>query len=160
MSGLRFRPANPGDVATLRRLYADSVKALGPSAYSPEQVEAWAAFADEEDDFRAFVLGALTLVAEDERGVVGFGGLQSDGRIASLYVHPDASGEGIGSAILGRLLEIGRGRLQTRFRAEASELSRRTFEAQGFRVANVEMAGRDGVRIRRYRMVRELAAVD
>ena len=94
---LTMRKAREADVPELSRLYAESVRTLGPKHYSPEAIAAWASFAEHEG-FRDFVLRPWTVVAEDESGLVGFGGVDASGHVASLYVRGDRSREGSGRA--------------------------------------------------------------
>ncbi len=150
---MQLREATETDVPALAALYADAVRALGPKHYSPEQVEAWAVFAQEER-FRVFVLQPHTLVAEDETGPVGFAGLKPDGHVTALYVRPDRMRQGVASILLRALLdhatEHGIGRLYT----EASEFSRPVFERFGFVLDEIERVERRGAWFERYRMVR------
>lgn len=152
---LHLREAGPGDLPALADLYEASVRGLGPERYRRDQVEAWAAFA-REPGFRPFVLEASTLVAEREGRVVGFGGLTPRGRVASLYVHPDHAGRGVGTALLDALLDLARRQAMPRLHAEASELSRPVLERAGFRLEAEERVERRGARFVRYRMVLEL----
>lgn len=149
--GLHLRHARAADVPRLAHLYADVIGALGPEHYPPEAVEAWAAFAGSEG-FADFILVPRTLVAVEGDQVVGFGGIEETGRIASLYVDPRWSRRGVASRILEALLKGGRARGLTRFRAEASELSRPLFQRYGFAVVGTEVVEREGVRIERVRM--------
>src|SRR5690606_34488955 len=98
---LSVRPMRAGDAPALAALFEAAVRGAGPQHYTPEQVEAWAAAADTP----GFPLATrnVTLVAEDPTGVVGFAALRSDG-VDALYVHPDRMREGIGTALLRRLL--------------------------------------------------------
>ena len=155
--GYALREATEADVPSLASLYAASVREAGPVHYTPEQVEAWAAFAD-DSSFRGFVVGATTFVAEGETGLLGFSGLDPDGRVASLYVRPDRMRQGIGAALLRRVLEEAEGRGLGRLWTEASVFSKPVFERHGFTVAEVERVQRRGAVFTRYRMVREEAA--
>lgn len=153
-SGLRLRPADPGDVPALADLYESAVRELGPARYGPRQVEAGAAFA-REPGFAPFILDATTLVAHRASAPVGFCGLTGRGRVASLYVHPAHGRAGVGETLLRAVLELATGRGMSRLHAEASALSRGVFEKAGFRVAEVERVKRRGVHITRHRMVLE-----
>lgn len=146
-----LREAREDDVPELRRLYADSVRRLGPEHYPPEAVAAWASFA-EEARFRDFVMTPLSFVAEDDSGVVGFAGVDASGHVVFLYVRGDRGREGIGSRLLSKLLEVGRAEGARNFRTEASELSRPLFARFGFSVVGVEVVDRSGVAFERFRM--------
>jgi putative acetyltransferase len=148
---LRLRRARDTDVADLAALYADSIRRLGPEYYRPEAVEAWAAHALSHQ-FRDFILTNQALIAEDSTGTAGFGSIDGSGRIASLYVRPDRSRQGVGSTLLAALLDIGRAEGLGEFRAEASELSKPLFERFGFSVVASEVVEREGIPIERYRM--------
>ena len=155
-AALTIRPATPADVEPLADLYAAAVRALGPSAYSADQVAAWAAFA-EEPAFRRFVLGAETVVAErPASGPIGFAGLTPAGRVASLYVHPDHARQGVASALLSALIERAYERGMDRLSTEASALSRPVFERFGFALEAEEHVERRGAWFTRYRMARPL----
>lgn len=150
---LTLRDAREADLADLARIYADAVSRLGPEHYAPDAVAAWSAFA-RDARFRDFILGPRTVVAEDDSGIVGFGGLGEDGHIASLYIRPDRARQGIGARILDELLRTGEALGIRRFHTEASEHSRPLFQRFGFEVVEVEVVERQGVQIERYRMER------
>lgn len=150
---MRIRKAFEADVPTLAALYADAVRSAGPGHYTPEQVEAWAAFADEAA-FRPFVSRPLTLVAEDDTGPVGFAGLKPDGHVTALYVRPDRMRQGVGAALLGAILDEAARQGVDRLYTEASAFSRSLFERFGFVLDSVERVERRGAWFERYRMVR------
>jgi len=159
---VRIREATAADVPALAALYADAVRAAGPAYYDAAQVEAWAAFADEER-FRRFVLDPLTLVAEDpcagdESGITGFVGLRKDSDVTALYVRADRMRRGIASALLREVIERSEAQGLRRLTTDASKVSRSVFERHGFRVEAVETVERRGATFERYRMIRGLGA--
>lgn len=150
-----LREVREEDVPTLARLYADSVRTLAPGRYTAEAVEAWASRA-ERAAFRDLVVIPRTLVVEDETGIVGFGGLDPSGHVASMYVRGDRSREGIGSLLLSRLLEAGEDAGMRRFTVDASLVARSLFERHGFSIVATEVVEREGVDIARLRMEKRL----
>ena len=136
----------------LARLYRSSVTAVGPASYTEEQVASWAAFPDEREAFRAFVLGPTTLVAHAHGTIVGFGGVTVAGRVASLYVHPEHGRQGVATALLQALMDRARAQGIRRLRTEASVFSRPVFERMGFSLDEVEVVERRGAIFQRYRM--------
>jgi putative acetyltransferase len=152
---VRIREATAADVPALAALYADAVHSAGPAHYDTTQVEAWAAFADEER-FRRFVLDPLTLVVEDESGITGFAGLAADGHVTALYVRSDRMRRGIGSALMRAVIERAEAQGIVRLYTEASAFSRAVFERFGFRLDEVEVVERRGATFERYRMSRDL----
>jgi putative acetyltransferase len=152
---MQMRRAVPEDLAALAELYATTVLQLAPEHYTSEQVESWAAFAT-DDGFEGFVLDAHTLVVEDETGVLGYSGLEANGRIASLYVRPDRGREGIASRLVEAVLEYARERGFSEVCTDASELSVGVFRRYGFEVVEIETVERRGVVFECYQMMRTL----
>lgn len=151
---MTIRVATEADVSTLAALYEAAARAAGPAIFSPEQVETWAAFARTRP-FRAFILDPHTFVAEDAEGPLGFAGLEDDGHVRSLYVHPRAMRRGIGSALLGDVLALADERGLGRLYAEANPFSRPLFERFGFRTLRTETVVRGRVRFTLFAVERQ-----
>jgi putative acetyltransferase len=156
---MTIRRATAQDVPALAALYESTVRAMGPSRYSPQQVEVWASFA-REPAFADFVLTAATFVAECRGAPVGFCGLLSTGRIASLYVSERYSRRGIAGDLLRRVIRHAQARRILSVHTEASEFSRPVFVRNGFVLDAVEQVERGGVCFHRYRMVRAVDPSD
>ncbi|MEW6683685.1 MAG: GNAT family N-acetyltransferase [Nitrospirota bacterium] len=145
-----IREATEDDVPQLAALYAGSVKALAPSAYSGEQVNAWASFAENFEAFRRFVLEPQTIVMEDDSGILGFCGVDATGHVASLYVRADRARQGIGTRLLQVALDHAGALGVHTFHAEASELSLPVFQRFGFVVRGIEKGACGGAEFERY----------
>lgn len=111
---MRIREAVPADSDAVRRVHAESITELGRDGYSKEQVDAWAQGCESADYSAAIGSESLYyIVAEDDRGVVGFGPLQHessegyeaavDAEITGVYVHPEAARDGVGSKLYAEL---------------------------------------------------------
>jgi putative acetyltransferase len=154
-----WRRAVSADVFVLAALYRDAALRLGPLVYTPEQVRAWASFADDEPGFRAYVLDADTWIAErlgDSR-TLGFGGVHTHdglGEIRSLYVTPGRTRQGIGGEMLRRMLARAEDAGTTRFAAWATPFSRPLFIAAGFMLSQTVSAPFAGTLFERYRVER------
>ena len=144
-----LRRARDTDLQSLRMIYADAVRAAGPTACTPDQVSVWSSFAGEVD-FAAFILGVNTYLAVVGDQVVGFCGLADDGHVASIYVRPDWFGQGIGSRLLLTALRRYPQPTSGRYYAEASMFSLPLFERCGFRQTGSEQADRCGVTFERF----------
>ena len=152
-----WRPAAPADVPVLAALYRAAARALGPLVYSPEQVAAWASFGADAVGFERYVLDADTWVAHHQARVIGFCGIActaGDGDVRSLYVAPELTRQGIGSALLARTLARAQAADVLRFSAWATPLSRPVFEAAGFALARVVSEPFAGTVFERYRLER------
>lgn len=105
------RPATPADRARIRECHVAAIREFGPEAYDERQVAAWAAKDDPvedypvEDDGHYLVVAELPDVSDSaESDVVGYGHLvPTEGEVRAVYVHPDAGGRGVGTAVLDTL---------------------------------------------------------
>jgi len=154
-----WRAATPADVYVLAAIYRDCALRLGPLVYTPEQVRAWASFADDEPAFRDYIVDADTWIAErgGDARPLGFCGASRDGElreIHSLYVTPPMRRRGIGSAMLERTLQRAGHEGATRFAAWVTPFSKPVFLAAGFTLAQTVDAPFAGVMFERYRVER------
>lgn len=145
-----LRRATAADVPMLAALYAQCARTLGPQVYTPQQVAAWVSFGADTPTFRDYVLGATTWVA-GEAEPLGFCGADGDGEVRSLYVRPDATRQGLGSALLAHAMHTSN---RHHFQAWATPISRPVFERAGFRLERVVTEPYQGVVFDRFRMVR------
>ena len=149
----RIRPFRLDDLPALAALFGDAIRHLGASAYTLEQVEAWAGFADDRPAFTQWIDNAQISVAEDTCGrVIGFAGLNPPDRISALFVAPGAMRRGVASGLLRHLLGFVRTAGLAAVRTEASTFSRPLFERFGFELMAEERTELHGVGFSRYAM--------
>jgi putative acetyltransferase len=152
------RMAEARDVPALAALYALAARSAGPAAYSAEQTEAWARFADDAGGFAAYVLDAQTWVLDDETAArpIAFCGVQRHGaevaEVKSLYVHPQWQGQGLASALLAHALQAARAQGVQHFHAWATVFSRPVFARAGLALLREVDADFAGMRFVRYRV--------
>jgi putative acetyltransferase len=129
---LALRPYLPEDAPILAEIFRASIEELTADDYSEAQQQAWAATADDEDEFGARLAGQLTLVATLEGSPVGFASLQGRDEIDMLYVHPGATGRGVASLLCDALEKLAGARGAGRLVADASDTARGFFERRGY----------------------------
>ena len=150
------RPFVPEDAATLADVLRDSIRGLGSAAYSPGQIEAWASYPVDLEEFRARLSGGVTVVAEDGGDLIAFGQLNPLDHVKFLYCRTARARQGVASAVY-RILE-------TRARAsglavmttDASRVSRPFFEKFGYRIEATEHVEWRGETLERFRMAKDL----
>lgn len=140
---MEIREATPADAEAVREIHAESIRGLGPGAYSEEQVEAWAAGC-ESADYTVGIESAENrfVVAEDGEELHGFGTLSFDapeeyeasvdGEVTGVYVRPSSARNGVGSAILDDVERYARERGVRTLGLSASLNAVPFYEARGY----------------------------
>lgn len=129
---LALRPFLPGDAPVLREIFRDSIEDLTADDYTEAQQEAWASAADDLGVFKTKLSGQLTLVATLEGSPVGFASLEGKDKIDMLYVHPAATGQGVGAMLVDALEKLAGARGTERLTVDASDSARGFFEKRGY----------------------------
>jgi putative acetyltransferase len=129
---LALRPYLAADTALLREIFRASIEALTADDYSEAQREAWASAADDEAAFGKDLGSQLTLVATLAGSPVGFAALASGNRIEMLYVHPAATGQGVGAMLIDALEKLAGSRGAASLAVDASDSARGFFEKRGY----------------------------
>ncbi len=148
-----IRAYAPADLAVLRSIYAESIRYLGESAYSEEQVAAWSSLSEDAEPFTKWIEDVSTFVAVGDDGAcIGFGGLEPGGRISSLFVAPAHMRTGVGSMLVQRLMAEAKSVGVVGVTTQASEFSKPLFEKFGFSVVELEHTEFKGIAFDRYVM--------
>jgi putative acetyltransferase len=129
---LGLRPYLPADAPLLREIFRDSIEELTADDYTVAQQEAWASVADDVADFGKKLSGQLTLVAILEGSPVGFAALEGKDKIGMLYVHPAATGRGVGAMLIDALEKLAGSRGAPKLTVDASDSARAFFEKRGY----------------------------
>ena len=127
-----LRPFLPGDTMALRELFAASIEELTQEDYDEDQRAAWAAAAEDADEFRQRLQQATTLVIEVDGEHAGFASLVNNSVLDMLYVHPYSAGQGIGSALCDALETIAKARGAEAITVDSSETAVMFFEERGY----------------------------
>lgn len=146
---MTIRPYERTDCAEMAELFYETVHTVNAGDYTAAQLDAWASrdvdLAEWDRSFREH----LTLIAVEDGRIVGFGDMDGSGYLDRLYVHKDAQGRGIASAICGELEEtVG----AARFTTHASITARPFFEKRGWRMVRERRVVRRGIVLANYLM--------
>ena len=134
----RIRLFREDDAGALATLVLRSIEQIGPDAYTPEQVAAWAA---RHEDARRFVQRAhsgqtILIAADDADRPIAYAILESDGHLDHLYCDPAHTRQGLAAALLGEAEAAARAAGVELLYTEASELARASFERAGYRLTH------------------------
>jgi putative acetyltransferase len=116
----------------LAAIFRESIEDLTREDYSEAQQAAWAAFAEDEAEFRERLAGGLTLVATIAGSPAGFASLQGADHIDMLYVHPAAARHGVATALCDALEKLAAARGAALLSVDASDTARPLFEKRGY----------------------------
>ena len=158
-----IRHFRDSDAASLAALTVAAISKIGPRAYSPAQVAAWAARHPGPERFIASATkGDTILVAVDASDTpIAYVLTEPDGHVDMLYCHPDHTGNGVAGLLLGAAEAEARKAGIIRLFTEASELARPVFALADFTLVQrrdftIAHAGAD-VAIHNYAMEKQLS---
>lgn len=131
---MKVRQYEDYDFDLVVNLFTASVHGLAKDYYTAEQLVAWAPQSPNLADWGHRLSGLQTLVAEDNRELMGFLSYELNGHIDLLFVSPHHSRCGVASALYhqaeSKLISSGVEQLFT----EASCVAHGFFVSQGFSV--------------------------
>lgn len=156
MAGLRIRAFQDGDEAALRAVFLSSVHGLARGHYTPAQLEAWASRDADPAAWQQRLRQMRPFVAERQGVVVGYADVQADGYIDQFFVAAAAAGSGVGSALMGRILQRAAEAGMSCLVANVSLAAQGFFARHGFVVEAPQTVTVRGVALCNVRMARAL----
>jgi putative acetyltransferase len=129
---LALRPFLPADAPLAAEIFRASIEELTGDDYSASQQEAWAAMADDVEEFGARLANSLTLLGTIDGSPVGFASLEGNERVDMLYVHPAAAGHGVGTMLIDALEKLAAARGAGKLFADVSDSAEGFFKRRGF----------------------------
>lgn len=159
--GYSIRSFEESDAEALAELGRAAIGAIGPDAYSEEQVEAWLSnFAGPEVYQVQADAGTQIFIATDDDEVpVAYAMLEQTGHLDHLYCHPDHTNEGIASSLLETAALYAKYHGITHLFTEASEIAKPAFESAGYTAMKKRTFEIEGVEITNWAMVKTIEPV-
>ena len=156
--GYSIRSFEEGDADALAELGRAAIEAIGPEAYTEEQVEAWLSnFAGPEVYQAQADSGTQIFIAtDDDDAPVAYAMLEQTGHLDHLYCHPDHTNEGIASSLLETAALYAKYHGITHLFTEASEIAKPAFESAGYTAMKKRTFEIEGVEITNWAMVRTI----
>ncbi len=127
---ITLRRAIPADCEQIARLHEASIRGLGITSYTPEQVDSWAAHLTPERYLPAIERNDVLLVVAGP-DVVGFAALDGQ-EVAALYVSPAHARHGVGRMLMDELIRLASERGAEGLHLSASMNAVPFYEAIGF----------------------------
>lgn len=137
------------DLDDIIRLFYDTVHTVCREDYTDEQLDAWADGQADYDRWHESFTKHLTLVAEENGVIVGFGDMDKTGYLDRLYVHVNWQRRKVATALCDELEK----RVDAeKLTAYVSITARPFFENRGYRVIKENAVTRKGVIMKNYFM--------
>lgn len=155
-NGLLLRPFTSADLQDVLVLFRNSVHSVNAADYTPRQLEAWAPERPDNERWRERMERSASFVVEKDGTIVGFGNIEKNGLIDTLYVGPRAQKNGVGAAILTRLIADARTRQHASVFTEASITARPFFEQHGFVVEKEQLKSHNGEMFKTFLMTKKI----
>ena len=127
-----LRPFLAADTPVLAAIFVAAIEELTGEDYSEAQQEAWAASAEDEEQFGKRLAGQLTLIATMQNSPVGFASLKGADHIDMLYVHPGVAGQRVASTLCDALEKLAGARGAQNLTVDASDNAQPFFAKRGY----------------------------
>lgn len=157
---MTIQPYTAARSAEIADLFHQSVHAIDPALYTPEQQEAWAPTPPDYVRWSERLAFKRPFLAIVEERLAGFIELDADGHIDCLYTHPEYQGMGVASALYTHLEAEARSRQLSCLYVEASRVARPFFERRGFSLIRENEVQRGGTKLNNYRMEKTLVPAE
>lgn len=146
-----IREYRPLDCEILAELFYNTVHTVNVKDYTKEQLDVWATGTIDLEKWNQSFMEHYTLVAVDDKVIIGFGDIDKTGYLDRLYVHSDYQGKRVATAICEQLEQAVQGSIVT----HASITARPFFENRGYKVVKEQQVERQGIFLTNFVMEKE-----
>lgn len=136
-----FRKYQPSDLIEITELFYNTVHTVNAKDYTKEQLSAWATGDVDMMLWNRSLQQHFTVIALDDKTIVGFGDIDRTGYLDRLYVHKDYQRKGIATALCDILERTVSGRIIT----HSSITAKPFFESRGYKIMAVQHVERQNV---------------
>ena len=149
---MTVRKYHPCDCEEIAELFYNTVHAVNAKDYTEEQLNAWAAGNVDIEQWNRSLQEHFSLVAVEDKRIVGFGDISLTGYLDRLYVHKDFQRKGIATALCEELERAAACKITT----HASITARPFFENRGYIVITEQQVVRQNIPLTNFIMEKEL----
>lgn len=146
---MHIRKYQSSDCNEIAELFYHTVHTVNAKDYSKEQLDVWAAGRIDLKKWDQSFCEHYSVVAVDDRRIVGFGDIDKTGYLDRLYVHKNYQRQGIASAICDALEQAVKERTII---THASITAKPFFEQRGYKVVKEQQIVRNGIPLINYLM--------
>lgn len=146
-----IREYQMSDCKEITELFYNTVHTINAKDYTKEQLDVWAAGQVDLEKWNQSLQEHYSIVAIDNKIIVGFGDIDKDGYLDRLFVHSDYQGKGIATAVCNHLEQAVDGKITT----HASITAKLFFEKRGYKVVKERQEERQKVFLTNHVMIKE-----
>ena len=144
-----IRKYQPADCPRLSELFYQTVHTVNKQDYTKEQLNAWASGKVDLAAWNRSFLEHYTLVAVEEKEILGFGDIDETGYLDRLYIHKDHQREEIATRLCDKLEAHVPGSIRT----HASITAKPFFQKRGYKVIKEQQVERRGILLTNFVML-------
>lgn len=138
---MKIRKYQSSDCKSLADLFYHTVHTINAKDYTKEQLKVWATGEVDLEKWNQSLQEHFSVVAVENKNILGFGDIDRTGYLDRLYVHGDYQGKGIATAICNQLEQAIQGNIIT----HASITAKPFFEKRGYQVIKEQKVERQGI---------------
>ena len=133
------------DCKEITELFYNTVHTINAKDYTKEQLDVWATGQADLEKWNQSLQEHYSIVAIDNKIIVGFGDIDKDGYLDRLFVHSNYQGKGVATAICNQLEP-----------AVDGKITAKPFcEKRGYKVVKERQVERQGIFLTNYVMIKE-----
>lgn len=136
-----IRDYQPSDCKEITELFYNTVHTVNAKDYTKEQLDVWATGQVDLEKWNQSLQEHYSIVAIENKVIVGFGDIDKTGYLDRLFVHADYQGKGIATGICNQLEQTIQGNITT----HSSITAKPFFEKRGYRVIKEQQVERQGI---------------
>ncbi|HCW74207.1 MAG TPA: GNAT family N-acetyltransferase [Clostridiaceae bacterium] len=152
---MKFRSYESKDCEEIIKLFQETVHTVNARDYGKDQLDVWATGREDLVKWDNSFKDHVTIVAEENGSIVGFGDMDREGYLDHLYVHKDHQRKGVAAKIVGALENEAEFHDIPAFTTFSSITAKPFFEKMGYRVMYKNTVIREGVELINYFMKKE-----
>lgn len=144
-----IREYKSSDCKEVSELFYNTVHVINAKDYTKEQLDVWATNEIDLEKFNKSLIEHYSLVAVENKIIIGFGDIDKTGYLDRLFVHKDYQNRGVATSICNRLEQkILKGKVVT----HSSITAKPFFEKRGYKVIKEKQVERKGLFLTNYIM--------
>lgn len=144
-----IREYKGSDCKEVSELFYNTVHTINAKDYTKEQLDVWASNDIDLEKFNKSLIENYSLVAVENKIIIGFGDIDKTGYLDRLFVHKDYQNRGVATAICDRLEQK---MLKGKVITHSSITAKPFFEKRGYKVIKEQQVERKGVLLTNYIM--------